>query len=91
MSCRTDVSNSPYNDEPGTSQSHAERSISKPTGLKLVLPPLRAGKPIKGIKRSNAGVGPSFVQEPEIKKPSRPVKLKPLKEVLTRLINQIKK
>ena len=88
----TDVSNSPSNDsEPGTSQSHEERPISKPTGLKLVLPPLKAGKRVKGIRRSNVA-GPSFiVQETEIRKPIRPVKLKPLKEVLTRLINQIKK
>lgn len=79
------------NHEPGTSQSHAEHFTSRPTGLKLVLPPLKAGKPVKGAKRSSTGNGPSFVQEPEIKKPPRPVKLKPLKEVLSRLIVQIKR
>jgi bromodomain-containing protein 7/9 len=79
------------NNEPGTSQSHAEQSASRPTGLKLVLPPLKAGKLAKGIKRSSTGDGPSFVLEAEAKKAPRLVKLKPLKEVLTRLISQIKK
>lgn len=84
-------SNSPYSNEPGTSQSHAEQPKSRPTGLKLILPPLKAGKPIKGIRRSSTGIGPSFVREPEVIKAPRPVKLKPLREVLKRLISQIKK
>ena len=79
------------NDEPGTSKSHAGQSASRPTGLKLILPPLKAGKPIKGIKRSSTGTGPSFIWDSEVKKPPRPVKLKPLKEVLTRLISLIKR
>jgi bromodomain-containing protein 7/9 len=79
------------NHEPGTSQSHAEKPTPRPTGLKLILPPLKAGKPIKGSKRAGTGNGASFTQEPEAKKAPRPVKLKPLKEVLTRLISQIKK
>lgn len=79
------------NHEPGTSQSHAEQSNSRPTGLKLVLPPLKAGKPIKVSKRTSAANRAGFMQELEAKKAQKPVKLKPLKEVLTRLITQIKK
>ncbi|KAG6819036.1 hypothetical protein H0H93_016066 [Arthromyces matolae] len=56
---------------------------SKPSGLTLVLPALKGGKPIKLGKKTNA-----FEEE---KKAPRPVKLKPLKEVLSKLIVQIKK
>lgn len=86
-------SSSPYSySNPGTPKSPSGvLNVSRPTGLKLVLPPLKAGKPIKGIKRSAVGYGPSFVREPEVKKAPRPVKLKPLREVLTRLVNLIKK
>ncbi|KAG6908536.1 hypothetical protein DXG01_004307 [Tephrocybe rancida] len=57
---------------------------SRPSGLTLVLPALRGGKMIK--------VGKKFGHEEEnSKKIARPVKLKPLKEVLTKLIAQIKK
>lgn len=76
----------------GPSQNAVDPStVSRPTGLKLILPPLKGGKLIKGVKRSAAGYGPSFARELEVKKPQRPPKLKPLKEVLTKLINLIKK
>lgn len=79
-------------DSPGPSRNAAEpSSVSRPTGLKLVLPPLKGGKLIKGTKRSAVGYGQSFVREPEVKKLQRPLKLKPLKEVLVRLISLIKK
>lgn len=85
-------SSSSSDDSPEPSRNAAEPvNISRPTGLKLVLPPLKGGKLIKGTKRSAAGFGPSFVREPVVKKPQRPLKLKPLKEVLVRLISLIKK
>ncbi|KAG6829934.1 hypothetical protein H0H87_009728 [Tephrocybe sp. NHM501043] len=56
---------------------------SRPSGLTLVLPALKGGKPIK--------LGKKFGAHEEKKAPPRPVKLKPLKEVLTKLIAQIKK
>ncbi|KAG5636173.1 hypothetical protein H0H81_008923 [Sphagnurus paluster] len=58
---------------------------SKPSGLTLILPALKGGKPIKSSKKSE-----SYGLQEEKKAP-RPVKLKPLKEVLTKLIAQIKK
>ena len=58
------------------------------TGLRLVLPPLSVVKGLKGKKKGAKGV--AFQESPILKVP-RPVKLKPLKEVLTRLISQIKK
>ena len=58
------------------------------TGLRLVLPPLSAVKALKGKKKSAKGV---VFQEASTPKIPRPVKLKPLKEVLTKLITQIKK
>ena len=50
------------------------------TGLKLRLPPLKDGKIAKIVQQ-------------DVEKPKAPrlVKLKPLKEVLVRLISQIKK
>jgi len=50
------------------------------TGLKLILPALKGGKLSKKAQKN--------VEKPKIQ---RPVKLKPLKEVLIRLINLIKK
>ncbi|KAF7986849.1 hypothetical protein HWV62_12566 [Athelia sp. TMB] len=92
MNYASPISSSNSYDSAGPSQPAAgPANVSKPTGLKLILPPLKGGKPIKGIKRSAVGYGPSFVREPEVKKPQRPLKLKPLREVLTRLINLIKK
>ncbi|KAH9917523.1 uncharacterized protein B0H18DRAFT_958357 [Fomitopsis serialis] len=58
------------------------------SGLKLVLPSLKSVQALKGQKRKKS-IG--FVQdEPKPKNP-RPIKLKPLKEVLSKLIVQIKK
>ncbi|KAG5643004.1 hypothetical protein DXG03_001782 [Asterophora parasitica] len=63
---------------------------SKSSGLTLVLPALRGGKPIKSGKKSKQSLG-SYGSQDEEKKMPRPLKLKPLKEVLTKLIAQIKK
>ncbi|KAI0086056.1 hypothetical protein BDY19DRAFT_895580 [Irpex rosettiformis] len=66
-------------------QPSSPQNASGRTGLRLVLPPLSAVKALKGKKRGTKGVA---FQEP---KAPRPVKLKPLKEVLAKLIVQIKK
>lgn len=58
------------------------------TGLRLVLPPLSAVKALNNKKKGSKGV---VFQESSTPKAPRPVKLKPLKEVLVRLIAQIKK
>lgn len=58
------------------------------TGLKLVLPPLSAVKAAKGKKKAAKGV---VFQHVAAQKIPRPVKLKPLKEVLVKLIAQIQK
>ncbi|KAF8057477.1 hypothetical protein FPV67DRAFT_1566035 [Lyophyllum atratum] len=68
----------------------ARASTSKSSGLTLVLPALKGGKPVKGGKKSKQRFGSHGLQDEE-KKIARPVKLKPLKEVLTRLISLIKK
>jgi len=64
-------------------------SSLKPSGLTLVLPGLKGGKVVVkgGTKSKN---GPYAAQEDE-RKLARPVKLKPLKEVLKKLIVQIQK
>ena len=67
---------------------HAEnlQNGSKPsTGLTFVLPPLSALKAQKNKKKVK------LTYEEPAKKQPRPIKLKPLKEVLSRLILQIKK
>ena len=67
---------------------HAQTSQngSKPsTGLTFVLPPLSALKAQKNKKKVK------LTYEEPAKKQPRPIKLKPLKEVLSRLILQIKK
>lgn len=65
------------------------------TGLKLVLPPLQAVRAMKGSggkKRKGSGANLSALEpEPKREKIPRPIKLKPLREVLTKLITQIKK
>ena len=58
------------------------------TGLRLVLPPLSVIKGLKNKKKGSKGVA---FQEATTPKIPRPVKLKPLKEVLAKLIAQIKK
>ena len=69
--------------QPGSSQNGGSR-----TGLRLVLPPLSAVKALKSKKKATKGVAFHEAATPKI---PRPVKLKPLKEVLTKLITQIKK
>ncbi|OSC99606.1 hypothetical protein PYCCODRAFT_1479750 [Trametes coccinea BRFM310] len=65
--------------------SHGNPSKSS-SGLTFVLPPLSAVKAQKAKKK----LKPSY-EEPVKPKIPRPLKLKPLKEVLTKLITQIKK
>ncbi|KAG6872624.1 hypothetical protein C0995_008283 [Termitomyces sp. Mi166 len=71
---------------PSTPLNGSARAGPSKSGLTLVLPALKGGKPIKVGKKSG-----SYVVQEEEKKAPRPVKLKPLKEVLTKLIAQIKK
>ncbi|RDB21604.1 hypothetical protein Hypma_011201 [Hypsizygus marmoreus] len=68
-------------------------STSRSSGLTLILPPLKGGKPVKASKKSKQRLGsqPLYGGQEEEKKVHRPVKLKPLKEVLEKLIAQIKK
>ncbi|TFK72282.1 hypothetical protein BDN72DRAFT_816254 [Pluteus cervinus] len=61
------------------------------SGLTLILPPLRGGKPLKLSKKGKQRIGVHDVDSPLSKPAPRPVKLKPLKEVLARLIAQLKK
>ncbi|KAH7886661.1 hypothetical protein F5I97DRAFT_1807801 [Phlebopus sp. FC_14] len=62
-----------------------------PSGITLVLPSLKAIKAAKvGKKSKPKNIAYAQVAEPKPKIP-RPIKLKPLKEVLMKLITQIKK
>ncbi|KAM5545551.1 hypothetical protein V8D89_000589 [Ganoderma adspersum] len=70
-----------HDDHAGTSQNGSKPS----TGLTFVLPPLSALKAQKNKKKVK------LTYEEPAKKQPRPIKLKPLKEVLLRLIVQIKK
>jgi len=62
------------------------------SGLTLVLPSLKSLKANRSTKKSKSSAS-NYFADPIIqeKKAPRPVKLKPLKEVLTKLIAQIKK
>jgi len=60
------------------------------SGITLVLPSLKAIKAGKVGKKSKLK-NLAFSQDAEVKKAARPMKLKPLKEVLTKLITQLKK
>ncbi|KAG2071245.1 hypothetical protein BDR04DRAFT_1098641 [Suillus decipiens] len=60
------------------------------SGITLVLPSLKAIKAAKMGKKSKLK-NLSSMQDAEVKKAPRPMKLKPLKEVLTKLIGQLKK
>ena len=64
----------------------ANRVGSSSSGLTLVLPSLKALKELNAKKRNSSVLEPTTV-----KRASRPIKLKPLKEVLTSLITKIKK
>ena len=61
-------------------------TTSTSSGLTLVLPSLKALKELNAKKKSSPLLEPT-----PVKKNARPVKLKPLKEVLTSLITKIKK
>lgn len=84
---------------PSTTSSHNQEASSRPattrSGLTLVLPSLKNLKAANIAKKSkpNGSVSqsPAFGVDAPEKKAPRPVKLKPLKEVLTKLIQQIKK
>ncbi|KAI8977731.1 hypothetical protein BD414DRAFT_524360 [Trametes punicea] len=73
----------PAHDDHADSPGYATKSSS---GLTLVLPPLSAIKAQKSKKKLKL-----TLEEPVKPKAPRPIKLKPLKEVLTKLIAQIKK
>jgi bromodomain-containing protein 7 len=62
------------------------RAGQSSSGLTLVLPSLKALKELKAKKRYSPLLEPT-----PVKKVPRPIKLKPLKEVLTSLITKIKK
>ncbi|KAL0948549.1 hypothetical protein HGRIS_011109 [Hohenbuehelia grisea] len=93
----SDESESPPPESPG--ESRASPAPSKPSvTLKLILPPLKGGKPVKPVAkpRKKRPASQNFTnprKAPKIDEPKvpRPVKLKPLKEVLTRLVAQLKK
>ncbi|KAJ3891063.1 hypothetical protein GG344DRAFT_48113 [Lentinula edodes] len=61
------------------------------TGLTLVLPSLKSLQQAKGVKKGKSKAAFTGYVEEKPKKPPRPAKLKPLKEVLTKLIANIKK
>ena len=66
---------------------------TRKTGLTLIIPPLSAVKALKGRKKSR-GLAWTDVPPAEVQgspRPPRPVKLKPLRVVLAKLIAQIKK
>ncbi|CCL98021.1 uncharacterized protein FIBRA_00014 [Fibroporia radiculosa] len=75
-------------DDYSSTGSPLHASTSSGTGLRLVLPPLKTVQALKGKKKQK---GQHLWQDEAVKKPPRPVKLKPLREVLTKLIVQIKK
>jgi hypothetical protein len=66
--------------------SSVNRLSTTSSGLTLVLPSLKALKELNAKKKSSPLLEPT-----PVKKNTRPVKLKPLKEVLTPLITKIKK
>ncbi|CDO72033.1 hypothetical protein BN946_scf184943.g68 [Trametes cinnabarina] len=73
----------PAHDDHADTSGNSTKSTS---GLTFVLPPLSAVKAQKGKKKLKL-----TREEPAKPKAPRPLKLKPLKEVLTKLITQIKK
>lgn len=87
-----DVDSGVYENRASTSRSPSENHFDgyTPSGITLVIPSLKAIKAAKAGKKfklKNAVAA----QDTEVKKVPRPVKLKPLKEVLTKVIAQIKK
>ncbi|KAG2106222.1 uncharacterized protein F5147DRAFT_701500 [Suillus discolor] len=79
-------------DGASTSQSAVEtrQNGHVPSGITLVLPSLKAIKAAKMGKKSKLK-NLSSMQDAEMKKAPRSMKLKPLKEVLAKLIGQLKK
>ena len=71
--------------------SPSNHSLSQPgpssSGLRLLIPPLKALKELNSKKGRNS----PLLEDAGVKKIPRPIKLKPLKEVLTTLITKIKK
>ncbi|KAK2462175.1 hypothetical protein APHAL10511_005807 [Amanita phalloides] len=89
---------SPTYSQPGSpSISQPRTPAPSSSGITLVLPSLKALKSSKdgknaGKQRSGSHVSGGYLDSELLeKKPPRPVKLKPLKEVLTKLITQIKR
>lgn len=68
-------------------QAESSQNATRGSGLRLVIPSLKSIQALKGKKKGKNAV---FQSEP-VQKVPRPLKLKPLKEVLTKLIAQIKK
>jgi len=66
--------------------SPVNRIAPSSSGLTLVLPSLKALKELNAKKKNSPLLEPT-----SMKKNPRPIKLKPLKEVLTSLITKIKK
>ncbi|KAI6141725.1 hypothetical protein BKA82DRAFT_1006559 [Pisolithus tinctorius] len=81
-----------HENQASTSQSGLENRLNghSHSGITLVLPSLKALKAAKAGKKSNLKSIPQN-QDGDVKKAPRPVKLKPLREVLSKLIVQIKK
>ncbi|KAH7925991.1 hypothetical protein BV22DRAFT_1033385 [Leucogyrophana mollusca] len=82
----------PNESHAGTSYSPTENRSNGPThsGITLVLPSLKSLKAAKSGKKGKHK-NLAFADDAGAKKIPRPPKLKPLKEVLTKLITQIKK
>ncbi|TCD69573.1 hypothetical protein EIP91_006995 [Steccherinum ochraceum] len=69
-------------------QAESSQGPSRGTGLRLVIPSLKTIQALKGKQKGKNG---SAIDTTPVQKTPRPAKLKPLKEVLTKLIAQIKK
>jgi len=79
-------------DDPDVAGENSPSSASQPnghSGITLVLPSLRALKAANAGKKSKSKQ--ASVELEQRHKIPRPIKLKPLREVLTKLITQIKK
>lgn len=74
-------------------QTFPKPSSSNVSGIKLILPSLKSLQAAKAPKKSKAAKTYTGHQDAasQEKKVARPIKLKPLKEVLSKLIAQIKK
>ncbi|THH19529.1 hypothetical protein EUX98_g8760 [Antrodiella citrinella] len=68
-------------------QAESSHNASRGSGLRLVIPSLKTLQALKNKKKGKHAV---FLDTP-VQKIPRPLKLKPLKEVLTKLLAQVKK